>query len=254
MIVRGDTWAVRLQQRLPGPPADMTAWMRDNTRLLKSDAASEVGLLELEGQLCCLKYYRHKSILHRTLFRAGRGRPVRSFDAALALVERRVAVPRPLACLRVPGGMLLLTQGIPDAKALDLLWQGQPGDEQVIQPLCAAGTVLADLHRAGYAHGDSKWRNILWSGQVCYLVDLDAASRARVAGARQARDLARFTLDAEELAMGSRLFDLFLDSYLSGIGRSRDEVVAATLPPLRKLRARHLARYGRRGQRLFSDS
>ena len=70
---------------------------------------------------------------------------------------------------------------------------------------------------------------------------------------RQARDVARFTLDAEELELGQQRFGYFLDNYLAGSGRSREGVVADAMPALRKLRKRHLARYGRTGQTLLGE-
>ncbi len=253
MILRGDEWAARLRDELGGPHPDMNAWMQRSTRVLKSDAASEVGLLTLGDKLCCIKYYRHKSLRHRLLLRTGRGRPVRSFDVGNQLVDAGVVVPTPLAVLRVPGGALLLMEGVPEAEALDLLWKENLQEEEVKKILGAAGERVAQLHRAGFAHGDCKWRNLLWSPRGCHLVDLDAAGQAPMGSPRQARDVARFTLDAEELGLSRQLFGCFLDSYLSGTGRDREEVTADALPSLRKLRKRHLARYGRSGQVLLGE-
>lgn len=251
MILRGDEWATRLRDELGGAPPDMNAWMQRNTRLLKRDAASEVGLLTLDDTLCCIKYYRHKSYRHRLLLRAARGRPVRSFDVGTQLTEAGVSVPKPLALLRVPDGALLMVEGVTEAEALDLLWEKNPDEEDAQKILCAAGELMAQLHRAGFAHGDCKWRNLLWSARGCHLVDLDAAGRAGMGSLRQARDVARFTLDAEELGLSQTRFGYFLDSYLSGTGRGREEVIADALPALRKLRERHLTRYGRAGQALL---
>jgi tRNA A-37 threonylcarbamoyl transferase component Bud32 len=247
----GDGWGVALQDVLATSSNDTAAWMQQHTRLLKSDTNSLVGLLQLRRETCYLKLYRYKSSLQKMLFRLGRGRPVRSFDVACKLVQSEVPVPRPLACLLVHGGMLLLTEGIAGGGNLNELWREQPAHDKFRQVLHSAGQSVARLHRAGYAHGDCKWSNLLWTGRQCYLVDLDGVAKASISSAKQARDLARFTLNAEELAIGPELYELFLESYLQGVGGSRGEAIARMMPSLRLLRDRHLVKYGERGQRLL---
>ena len=51
--------------------------------------------------------------------------------------------------------------------------------------------------------------------------------------------------------MSPALYEQFLQAYLELVGGSREAVVNRMLPILRKLRDRHLAKYGERGQRLF---
>jgi tRNA A-37 threonylcarbamoyl transferase component Bud32 len=247
----GDGWGVALQDLLATSSKDTAAWMQQHTRLLKSDTNSLVGLLQLQHEACYLKLYRYKSTLQKLLFRLGRGRPVRSFDVACKLVESEVPVPRPRACLLVPGGVLLLTEGIAGGGNLNDLWREQPAHDKFRQVLHGAGESVAHLHRAGYAHGDCKWSNLLWAGRQCYLVDLDGVGKAPLGSAKQARDLARFTLNAEELDIGPELYELFLESYLQGVGASRHGLIARMTPILHLLRDRHLAKYGERGQHLL---
>lgn len=250
-VIRGDHRGAGLQEQLSAQAPDTAHWMRRHTQLLKSDAYSLVGLLPLQGELCCLKLYRHKSALQHVLFRLGLGRPVRSFDVANELLASQVPVPRPHACLLVPEGMLLLTEGLWGGMNLAELWQRQAGDEQAGQLLQDAGAAMARLHRAGYAHGDCKWHNLLGAAGLIYLIDLDGAGKAPPGGARQARDIARFTLNAEELDVAMPLYEFFLTSYLQGVGRSRSEVIASMMPLLHTLRARHMTRYGVCGKPLF---
>ena len=247
----GDSWGVALQDMLATSSKDTAAWMQQHTRLLKNDTNSLVGLLQLQQKECYLKLYRYKSTGQKLLFRLGRGRPVRSFDVACKLVQSEVPVPRPRACVLVPGGMLLLTEGIADGGNLNDLWRQQPAHDKFRQVLHGAGESVAHLHRAGYAHGDCKWSNLLWTGSQCYLVDLDGAGKASIGSAKQARDLARFTLNAEELNIGPELYELFLESYLQGVSVSRSVAMDQMMPALRMLRDRHVAKYGERGQRLL---
>ena len=247
----GDGWGVALRDMLATSSKDTAAWMQQHTRLLKSDTNSLVGLLQLRHEACYLKLYRYKSAGQKLLFRLDRGRPVRSFDVACKLVESEVPVPRPRACLLVPGGVLLLAEGIANGGNFNDLWREQSAHDNFRQVLHSAGESIAHLHRAGYAHGDCKWSNLLWTGSQCYLVDLDGAGKAPIGGMKQARDLARFTLNAEELNIGPELYELFLQSYLRGAGVSRHAAIAGMMPTLRMLRDRHLAKYGERGQRLL---
>jgi tRNA A-37 threonylcarbamoyl transferase component Bud32 len=225
--------------------------MERNTQLLKQDTGGGVGLLPLQAKLCCLKLYRQKSLLQRCQFRLGRGRAVRSFDMGAALREAGLSVAEPLACLLAQQGMLLLTTAIPHAMTLQNLWKSGTSDDQLRDALLEAAAVLARLHCAGYAHGDYKWSNLLWSGGECWLVDLDATAAAPLGGTRQARDLARFVLNAEEMAVAGDTFEAVMQRYLQGTGQTRQQVFSQLLPDLHKLRARHLARYGACGEPLL---
>lgn len=250
-ILRGDAWASSLRELLLPVPIDMAIWMEQHTRLLKSDSHSRVGLLQLQGQLCYLKFYRRKSPWQQLLFRLGRGRGIQSYDVASELLARGVAVPEARACLLVGEGMLLLTEGMENSQDLKALWQAGLADCRQDELLRAAGVTLAQVHRAGFSHGDCKWSNLLWSGQQFYLVDLEAAQRASTLGVGQARDLARFSVNAEDLGVAPARYEQFMQSYLEGTGHSREEVVECLMPPLGELRLRHLSKYGERGARLL---
>jgi tRNA A-37 threonylcarbamoyl transferase component Bud32 len=225
--------------------------MAGQARILKSDAHSQVGLLTLEGQLCYLKFYRYKSGLQRLGYRLGRGRAVQAFDAALRLQAAGVSVPRPLACLRVSGGVLLLTEGVADSVDLKSLWlQGLHG-ERLAQVMQTAARALASLHSAGFSHGDCKWSNFLCAGDDILFIDLEGV-RGSAPGARgSVRDLARFTLNAEDMGLEQGIYDDFLATYSGALQLATDALREAVLNTLRPLRERHLQRYGQRGHCLL---
>ncbi len=250
-ILRGGPWAERLVEALARPPADTAAWMEQHARLLKSDRFSCVGLLVLARELHYLKFYRAKSNLQRLGFRLGRGRGVRAFDMGEALARQGIAVPEPRACLLVPRGMLLLTEGLDGASDLQALWRREQGPGDPYGLMAAAGRALGRFHRAGYAHGDCKWSNLLWCAGQFYLADLEAVRQAPLGSRRQARDLARFTLNAEELSAGEAHYRRFLSSYCDATGTPAATAIGRLLPDLRKLRARHRVRYGERGTPIF---
>lgn len=226
------------------------AWMEDHAQILKSDAYTLSGLARLDDEACFLKLYRYKSPLHRILFALGIARPLRDFTAARELGAQGVSVPRPLACLNVSDGMLLVIEGLSGGGDLAELWLRQPGDDDSRVMMRSAGENLAVLHSAGYAHGDCKWNNLFWDGFRVFLIDLDKARRAALHSSVQARDLARFTVNAEKLKIGPQLYEEFLGAYLQGVGGDRREVVQRMLPILVRFRKKYLVRHGPRGQRL----
>jgi len=251
-VLRGPDWAVPLRDLLTLEPAPPASWMTRHTRLVKRDTYSSVGFLQLRGQTCFLKLYLARSGWQRLAFRLGLARGVRSFDAANRLAAAGLAVPLPRCCLLVPGGMLLLTEAIEGGADLRTLWLSDGAVGERASYLRSAAETLAGLHGAGFAHGDCKWDNLLWSGEGFYLVDLEAVSwqrsgRAGWPGLRRAqlRDLARFTVDAEELGASPQQYRSFLERYCELTGQFQPGLVAAIGPRAATFRRRHRERYGR---------
>ncbi len=250
--VRGAQWVVQLRERLACAPADPVAWMERHTRLLKSDTYSRVGMLEVGQQACFLKLYIAKSPLQALGFALGYGRGTRSFDAARRMALAGLRVPEPRACLLVSGGMMLLTEGFENGRDLRTLWLARPGDQDIPRYMEQAGQSLAALHRSGFAHGDCKWSNLLWCDGTFYFVDLEAVRETRAARAsrvspqaRQLRDLARFTIDAEALGASPAGYGTFLESYCAGGNFPRDGLTTALQPFVGVMRKRHERKYGR---------
>lgn len=250
-VLRGDNWAGELAGALQQLPETIDSWMTQHAQILKSDAHSRVGLITLKDQLCYLKFYRYKSTLQRLGYRLGKGRALEAFDAALHLRAAGVAAPEPLACLRVDGGVLLLTAGVADSADLKSLWvQGLEG-ERLTEMLLAAARALASLHGAGFSHGDCKWSNFLCVDGRILFIDLEAVGPAVPGSSGSIRDLARFTLNAEDMGLDQACYDGFLAAYVEALGLEpeplRDRIRKALLP----LRQRHLERYGARGHALL---
>ncbi|MEP4145765.1 MAG: lipopolysaccharide kinase InaA family protein [Halioglobus sp.] len=250
-ILRGDSWADALSERLKEGPGDGQSWMEQHTEVVKRDDHSSVGAMRLQDQYCFLKYYRSKSLLHRLLFRIGRGRGVASYDNALTLRAAGISVPEPLACLLIADGVMLLSEGITSAADLKTLWLQGQNDSQLQQLMLNAAHSLAALHAAGFSHGDCKWSNFLVAGERMLLIDLESIQVSSTLGAGCARDLARFTLNAEDMGLSQAHFDSFLASYARAMGRKSEEVSKLILPSLAKLRQRHLQKYGSRGHLLI---
>jgi tRNA A-37 threonylcarbamoyl transferase component Bud32 len=222
--------------------------------VLKRDAHSLAGLLELSGKPVFIKLYLAKGPVQRLGFRLGRGRGLRSFDRARALLGAGVRVPEPRACVGCPGALLLQTEAVPGAVDLKARWRASPPEAVRRELMEAAGEALGALHRAGFAHGDCKWSNLLCAAEGVYLADLEAVRRAPLAASHLWRDLARFTLNAEDLAVSSGDYRAFIDSYVSASGIPREMLLPRTLPILLRLRGRHQRRYGERGAPLLEQA
>lgn len=245
IIIDGKRWGRRLREHLSKPPLGVGNWLRQRSRVIKDEPASMVGLVEMRRRPCCLKLYRGRPVV-QLLCLLRLGRPMASYRTGLKLAAQGVPVPRPFSCVIAFEGVLLLTEGLPEAGDYNRLWQAGPGREQSLGMMRAAGETIAGFHGAGYTHGDCKWNNLVWSEQTCFLVDLDGARRRPLFGAarRRARDIARFAVSAEEADVSTGLLDEFLDSYLRRSGEDRDQLLKRMQPHLTKLRNRHRERYG----------
>jgi len=245
-IKRGDVWAARLKEHLTTSQVGAAEWMEDHTQIISSTVDSLSGLLQLDDVLGYLKLYLFKPYKYKMSLGLRKPQPLRNFDIASAFAEKGIAVPRPLACLAVSQGMLIVTECLSGGGNLAELWRTQSAVPSADVMMRAAGETLAQLHVAGYNCGDCRWEHLFWNGQRVYLTMLDSTRKSPLAGIQQARDLAQFTANAEELGIGSVLFEQFLETYLQGINGNRREVVERMIRPLYRFRGQHMARYGQR--------
>lgn len=253
-VLVGDRWGQCLSHEIKRSSLDAYEWATKNLQVIKSTANSLVGLVDVDEQPCYLKFYIGKSRWQRLWFRLGLGRGSRSFRMANELLHHGILVPRPLSCVLVPRGMILLTQAIPNATDLQAMWEGGLTETETgIAHSCwrMAGICLAELHNAGFVHGDFKWSNLLYHRENFYLVDLEAVAVVRPGSKKRFRDLARFTLNAEDMGASRYCYELFLNAYLETSGQVEEKIVAGTMPFLNAMRAHHIKKYGARGHALM---
>ena len=254
-VLVGERWGLHLVDEIERTSLDAYDWATKHLQIIKSTASSLVGLVEIDQQPCYLKFYVSKSRWQRLGFRLGLGRGSRSFRMANELLHHGILVPRPLSCVLVPRGMILLTEAISDATDMQTLWERglTESDGEDTEHSCwhAAGMCLATLHNAGFMHGDFKWSNLLYHQESFYLVDLEAVAIAGPASKKRFRDLARFTLNAEDMGAPRHCYRLFLNAYLEASGQHEKNVVAGTMPFLRAMRSHHVNKYGARGHALM---
>lgn len=245
-IKRGDVWAARLKEHLTTSPGGVAEWMEEHTQILKSNVDTLSGMLQLDDQLGYLKLYTFKPFKYKMSLGLHKPQALRNFSTASDLAGKGIAVPRPLACLAVSEGMLILTEGLSGGGNLAEVWRNQAAALGTDAMMRAAGETLAQLHAAGYTYGNCRWEHLFWNGQRVYLTMLDSTRKSPLGGIHQARDLAQFTANAEECGIGSVLFEQFLETYLLGINGNRREVVERMIRPLYRFRGQHRSRYGQR--------
>jgi len=176
----------------------------------------EPGLADLPESLA-VKRYQHQSLLKDTWDRY-RGSPARrAFRAALFLRKRGLGTPRPLGVLELwrpgPAKTARLKQSYyicayQDADSLreQLRWvyTQSPENQAMLDLLGRVAPAVADMHDAGFRHGDMGNQNILlprtidgtW-GQPLF-IDLNRARiKPQLSMQDRARDLARLTLPGE---------------------------------------------------------
>lgn len=242
-----------------GENRDINDWFAATADIIKADTYSQVGLLETKalGKIYA-KCYRAKSWWHRVAMLFGQGRPVRCFKMSSTLFEKGLPVPEPYGLisakgfLGIPRSSYYLCQGLIDAEDLKSVYMAfeDKNSEEIKNCLQVIGRHLAEFHNSGYLHGDCKWSNIVLQGGQVFFVDLDNAGKITSRDA-EAKDLARFILNAEELAIGEGSYDCFINAYSEARSNASASLMGSCKNYLEKLRVKHLARYGKRGERLM---
>jgi len=145
------------------PPS---ALAQQAARLAALPDAPRVQRLESAGQVFWLKILKQRGALLRWRKGAPQALMTREVDAINSLGARGVPVPE--IVLRMPGYFVLSDVGA----GLD----SQLGDPVSRTPrLARAALALADLHRAGAAHGSIHLRNMCLVGDRISFIDLEGA-------------------------------------------------------------------------------
>ena len=250
VILRGDAWAARLQGHLSAAPNDIHEWMAEHTHRLKKEQHKISGLMRLGGDFCFLKFYGFRKPLARHTLRFRTPPALRAYDTAAALRWKEVAVPRPRACLLIKRGILLLSKGIEASETLHYLYGGGLNDDLASHIMWAAGDEIAQLHLAGYAHGNLRWNNLLWGRDRFYITHLEQAVRVQPQSSAHWRDLATFTVGAEEVGLDPWYYEQFLAAYMRRIEIDKEDLLARLQGPLGRVRNKHWERYGSYPERL----
>lgn len=125
-------------------------------------------------------------------WRLQKGDPQRALETERAALRDLGARGLPVARLVAEGPDYLVTEdaGTPLSHLLsDPAAAGAARPADLAAAFAAAGAALADLHRAGVAHGRPALRDICWDGHQARFIDLEAWRPGPSGPARMARDV-----------------------------------------------------------------
>jgi tRNA A-37 threonylcarbamoyl transferase component Bud32 len=154
-----------------GPRAEV---LRDNPRrrLVRLRGSAGGALLVKEFRLGTGRHALREALKERI----GRSPAVREWRALSALRAARVSVPEPLALARLEDGDRLLVLRYVDGRPLKDALRAPSKERRRL--LSLLGTRIAELHGAGFVHGDLHHGNVLVGEGGPVLLDLQHARRS----------------------------------------------------------------------------
>ena len=143
----------------------------------------------------------------------------REYGMTLRLQSMGILVPRVLAV--APGERILVKEFVRGPTLASVINSYLKGAPEGLRSVSAYGDVIARVHAAGVALGDSKPSNVVVASDGLYLTDLEQA----YPGGDQSWDIAEFLyytpkLSIREEAM-KKVADAFLESYAKSADRSK---------------------------------
>ena len=225
---------------------EVGAWPPEAITVLRDTGKLQAMLCQHEDGTWFIKRY-HYSGIKKLAAIAGRERARLNALAAQELRAADVDTPEVFGWIKQPGAgadTWLVTEAISNAVNVHELAQAGGFRLPVARRwlLEQAFDLLAKVHGSGWSHGDFKWANLLTTPErdrLC-LIDLDAARQARPGSATQARDLARFKVNAEEEGVLSEEFDVLLRQYCQRLGLTWSTIEQRMAPYYRRIMQRHL--------------
>jgi hypothetical protein len=180
------------------------------------------------GDLCLHEYRWDLKRIATSPFSLSRGE--RTWESHDDIVRGGVFVPEPVLLLEIKRFLFttrtyLATQWIDAAFSPGDLgfWEKPPGSADLRAILFRCVDAIANLHNAGFIHGDLKWSNFLCvrnQSRDIALIDLDSLSKTSSALA-QGRDFARFLIPPKNYQLRQNMIDRLRERYLERRGYSR---------------------------------
>ncbi len=185
--------------------------LMDGGQILKDGRTSYVSRIAWNGKDVVVKRYNHKGFIHSLRHTIKGSRARRGWLHAHRLGMLNIATPRPLAYIEQRKRMLvwksyLLTEYVEGQRLYDFLRDSKTGEEERSK---VSGQVWELFERLGeyrISHGDLKHSNILITGNVPVLTDLDGVKVHKwnwIYRMRRRKDLRRFRKQLPECSCRS---------------------------------------------------
>lgn len=212
--------------------------LRAASRVLKQDHSAVVGVYR---EKLLWKYFDYptnvlsRELLTRKIKRNWRlVKKLQSFESVstAAYIQLEVIAGQ---------GLCLVQEYVPEdnlgCRVMDLKKLDEAQRHSVLTLLAGQ---LANIHAAGFAHGDAKWGNILAANDFSAFsfVDLDGVSP--LTKRKRFKDLARFLADMDRFGFGNTDFLTFLAAYAKTENLLPVNLLKGVWPVYSKIRYRHL--------------
>lgn len=206
--------------------------------LLKQDRFSEARLLTVKDTVFFIKLYRDKGFLGRIKKAIKRSRAWRVFTNTQTIYQNFSYLPKPLAYVEQADGAFYIAEGFVDSVDLRAFEHSDGLTIKKYSLINRVACMLANLHNAGFSHGDMKWGNVLFCKlkNTLYFVDWDGCKKTSNIKFYQ-RDVARFIVGIRESGLNGELESLFLKSYMQQVNALSDS--AGIYRWVKKIELRH---------------
>lgn len=189
-------------------------FLTQTMRILKEDATTTVGVVQMGDRCLLVKRYNIKHVIHRLKRLLTKTRAKKSWENAHRLLFRGIQTPKPIAMIEKRRGIFrgvcyFIAEYVPGTTASDYF---QPHHFDVTNGQVVAKEilrVLRTLRDQKIFHGDLKASNILVNERGIWLLDLDATRfyRSNLFFKRKDRkDSHRFMRNWQGKTMVKRLF------------------------------------------------
>lgn len=223
-------------------------WFDANVSRLKEGPGKSSGLVSAPGgKTCFVKRFYVKFFWQKALYALGRNQALRIFHLSRDMLKAGINVPAPLAVVSdirdKPAAIYYISEALLHARTLKKTAAVIQEPSQLRSLLEKLAGIIAEMHKAGFYHGDMKWKNIMISPgpefAVCF-IDLDAAGRlGSLKDRRYAMDLSRFCVDIYESLHSQELIRPFILTYARYTGKDPARIVQDIRPYHRKRASKH---------------
>jgi tRNA A-37 threonylcarbamoyl transferase component Bud32 len=117
-------------------------------------------------------------------------------------------------------------------------------DDELANILELLAIDLANIHRQGFVHGDTKLSNILVSGSSLYFVDLDSVKKITSKYSPE-RDVARLLVGLSEVLIDKKFFHVFMSKYCDQASINKSSFLEGVSLIINIFQKRHFKKYGR---------
>ncbi len=230
------------------------SWFDNNVTMLKTGGNKVSGLIPgPDNQVFYIKRFQVNTFLQRISCLYWGDQACKMFATSRKLIRAGISVSRPLAVIRdlkgEPGAVYFIAEALTDTTTMKKVIQKSIEDHETVRGLLFhAAAKIAEMHRAGFFHGDMKWKNIMLGPGPefnLFFIDLDTVARLKSSRDRRyALDLARFSVDIAENENIKEYVSDFVQEYAGCAGLTPESVAADMKPYYNKISAKHKIKYG----------